>query len=475
MVRTRFAPSPTGYLHVGGLRTALFNYLFARKNGGSFILRIEDTDQQRKSENAVEQLIEMLHWAGIDYDEGPHKGGPYGPYIQSERLDIYRKYVGILLEQRHAYYCFCTPERLERIRQDQIEQKQTPGYDRHCRDLDPAESESRVRKGEPCVVRMKVPLEGEITLEDSVRGSVTIPYKVVDDQVILKSDGYPTYHCAVVVDDHLMGVTHVVRGEEWLASTPKHILLYNYFGWDIPVYAHVPLLLNPDRSKLSKRQGHVSVEAYRDLGYLPQALLNFVALLGWNPGNDRELFSLEELVREFSIERINKAGAVFDVEKLNWMNSEYIKRCTIDDLAGYIKPYFENAGYSIGDRDRFMLVTEMVRTRIATLPESVQEAAFIYRDTIEPEDEESRELITLGTSKQLFSALLEKIKKAGSLSGELFKNIVQEAGKDLGIKGKHLFMPVRAALTGRSKGPDLPLLMEVLGKDEVIKRLSKWI
>jgi nondiscriminating glutamyl-tRNA synthetase len=475
MIRTRFAPSPTGYLHVGGLRTALFNYLFARKHGGAFILRIEDTDQQRKVENAVEQLIEMLHWAGIDYEEGPYKGGNFGPYIQSERLDIYAAHTRKLIDAGHAYYCFCSPERLERVRQDQIDQKQTPGYDRFCRNLDPVESESRIGKGERFVVRMKVPLEGEITFEDAVRGTVTIPYSVVDDQIIMKSDGFPTYHLAVVVDDHLMGVSHVIRGEEWLASTPKHILLYRFSGWDIPVHGHLPLLLNPDRSKLSKRQGHVSVEAYRELGYLPEALVNFVALLGWNPGDDRELFTLGELIQEFSIERVNKAGAVFDITKLNWMNAEYIKRCTTDELAKHLKPYFDKAGYTLTDNAKLHYVLDIVRTRITTLPEAVDEAAFIFRDSIDPQDDESRELIGLETSKLLFSELLKKITDAENISGEEFKNLVQAAGKELGIKGKQLFMPVRVALTGRSKGPDLPLLADVLGRDEIAKRLSKWV
>jgi glutamyl-tRNA synthetase len=288
MVRTRFAPSPTGYLHVGGLRTALFNYLVSRKSKGTFILRIEDTDRKRQVVEAVEGLIGMLRWAGIEYDEGPDKDGGYGPYIQSRRLDTYAQHALRLIEDGTAYYCFCSAERIERIRQEQQAAKEHPGYDRTCRSIEPDESARRVSAGEPHVVRMKLPVDGEAVFTDMVRGEVRIPYGVLDDQVIVKSDGYPTYHLAVVVDDHLMNITHVIRGEEWLSSTPKHLLLYEYFGWEMPRFAHLPLLLNPDRSKLSKRQGHVAVEDFRAMGILPEALVNFIALLGWNPGDDRE-------------------------------------------------------------------------------------------------------------------------------------------------------------------------------------------
>jgi len=313
-VRVRFAPSPTGYLHVGGLRTALFNFLFARHSGGKFILRIEDTDRARYVEGAVDNLINTLRWAGLDYDEGPSAGGELGPYVQSERLEIYDEHVRILLESGAAYRCFCSPERLETMRKEQEKKKLQPKYDRTCLRLSPKEIEDNLTANKPFVVRMKVPDDATIRFSDIVRGEVEFSTERVDDQVLLKSDGYPTYHLANVVDDHLMKISHVIRGEEWLPSTPKHVLLYEAFGWEMPVFAHLPLLLNPDRSKLSKRQGDVAVEDYRDKGYLKEALVNFVALLGWNPGDAREIFSLKELEKEFSLDKVNKSGAVFNVE-----------------------------------------------------------------------------------------------------------------------------------------------------------------
>jgi len=474
MIRTRFAPSPTGYLHVGGLRTALFNYLLSRKEGGRLILRIEDTDQKRRVDEAIQQLIDMLHWAGIDYDEGPGKDGDHGPYIQSERLELHKQHAQQLVEAGHAYYCFCSSGRIEQVRQKQVENKQHPGYDRKCRDLSPDDARQKIEKGESYVVRMKLPLEGERVFTDLVRGVVRIPYNVLDDQVIIKSDGFPTYHLAVVVDDHYMNVSHIIRGEEWLSSTPKHLLLYEYFGWEPPHLAHLPLLLNPDRSKLSKRSGHVAVEDYKTMGILPEALVNFVALLGWNPGDDRELFTIDELVQEFSIEKVNKAGAVFDIEKLKWMNGEYIKKCPVDRLTGLVKPYLEEAGYDISDPDKLKKVTEIIRTRITTLPDAVDQAAFAFRSDVEPEDDEAKELIYLDSTKKLFSAVHGRLSDNDVLTGEEFKAKVQEIGKELGLKGKLLFMPVRVALTGKAKGPDLPLLVDLLGMDEVMKRIEKW-
>ncbi len=466
MIRTRFAPSPTGYLHVGGLRTALFNYLLARKEGGHFILRIEDTDQKRRVDEAVQQLIDVLHWVGIDFDEGP--------YVQSERLDIYKQHARQLLEAGHAYYCFCSAERIEKVRQEQIANKRHPGYDRRCRAVRLDEAENRIENGELHVVRMKLPLEGERVFTDLVRGVVRIPYNVLDDQVIVKSDGYPTYHLAVVVDDHLMEVSHIIRGEEWLSSTPKHFLLYEYFGWAPPKMAHLPLLLNPDRSKLSKRSGHVAVEDYKSMGILPEALVNFVALLGWNPGDDRELFTIDELVREFSIEKVNKAGAVFDVEKLKWMNGEYIKNCPGSRLVDLVRPYLQDAGYDTSDTDKLEKVVEIIRTRITTLSEAAGQAAFAYTPVITPEDDEAKELVNLDSSKKLFSVLHERLSDNSALTGEEFKAKVQEIGKELNLKGKLLFMPVRVALTGKAKGPDLPHLVDVLGMEEVLKRIEKW-
>ena len=329
-VRVRFAPSPTGYLHVGGLRTALYNYLFAKKHGGVFILRIEDTDRNRFVDGALESLIRSLENLGLHHDEGPYldgdtivERGDHGPYIQSKRLDMYRHYADELLANGHAYHCFCTSERLEKLRADQTALKQAPRYDKQCLSLSKDEVKRRIEAGEPYVIRLDVAFErGEIVFHDLVRGQVKIHAKDIDDQVLMKSDGFPTYHLANVVDDHLMEISHVIRGEEWLPSTPKHILLYEAFGWEQPEFAHLPLLLNPDKSKLSKRQGDVAVEDYLRKGYLKEALINFVALLGWNPGqgSTQEVFSLEELTFAFDINHVHKAGAVFDLRKLDWLD-----------------------------------------------------------------------------------------------------------------------------------------------------------
>jgi nondiscriminating glutamyl-tRNA synthetase len=313
MIRTRFAPSPTGFVHIGSLKMALVDYLIAKQNNGKFILRIEDTDQERFVEGAMESLLRTLNWAGIKPDEGVEfdsnnkivQVGDKGPYIQSERLDIYKKYVEELINNGHAYYCFCSKERLDEVRKVQELNKQPTGYDGHCRNLSLTEAKKRIEAGESAVVRMKMPHEGITKFTDLIRGVVEFQNSLIDDQVLLKSDGFPTYHLAVVVDDHLMEISHVIRGEEWLSSTPKHLVLYEMFGWQPPKFAHLPLLLNPDRSKLSKRQGDVSVEDYKNKGYLPEAMINFIAFLGWNPGGEKEIYSLDELIKEFSLDKVN--------------------------------------------------------------------------------------------------------------------------------------------------------------------------
>jgi len=325
-MRTRFAPSPTGFLHVGGLRTALYSYLSAKQSKGKFIVRIEDTDQERSVPGAIEDILNTLHWAGLDPDEGVmmEKGvvvqkGDKGPYIQSERLEIYQKYAQELLKKGSAYPCFCAKDRLDQMRKDQQAHKQAPMYDRMCLSLSDEEVKNKIDAGESHVLRLKIPQSEKITFTDDIRGSLTFQGHTVDDQVLLKSDGFPTYHLAHVVDDHLMDIELVIRGEEWLSSLPKHLLLFQELGWKAPRYAHVPLLLNKDKSKLSKRQNDVATEEYIEKGYLPEALINFLALLGWNPGTEQEIFSLKELTELFSLDRVQKGGAIFDLEKLNWL------------------------------------------------------------------------------------------------------------------------------------------------------------
>ncbi|HIE03586.1 MAG TPA: glutamate--tRNA ligase, partial [Candidatus Latescibacteria bacterium] len=324
MVRVRFAPSPTGRLHVGSAHTALFNWLFARHHGGAFVLRIEDTDRSRVVEGALEDILEGLRWLGLDWDEGP--------YFQSERVEIYRRHADVLLERGWAYRCFCSPERLERMRREQQARGEPPKYDRRCRDLPPDEVKGRVEAGEPNVIRLKVPLEGETKFVDLIRGEIVFRNSELDDLILLKSDGFPTYHLASVVDDHLMGITHVLRAEEWISSTPKHVLLYEAFGWEPPNFAHLPLILGPDKSKLSKRHGATALLDYRDKGYLPEAMANFLALLGWSPGDGREKLSGEEMIEEFSLEGMGKRGSVFDETKLEWLNGLCIRELPPEQL-----------------------------------------------------------------------------------------------------------------------------------------------
>jgi glutamyl-tRNA synthetase len=473
-VRVRFAPSPTGYLHVGGLRTALYNYLFAKHVGGKFILRIEDTDQTRKVEGAVENLIETLKWSGIEYDEGPGRDGGYGPYVQSQRLDLYRKFVQELIIRDKAYYCFCTAERLMEIRQKQLAAKLSTSYDRHCRTVSREEAERRIASGEQYVIRMKIPLEGELSFDDVIRGRVTIAYKMIDDQVLLKSDGFPTYHLAVVVDDHLMGITHVIRGEEWLSSVPKHILLYQYFGWELPVLAHLPLLLNPDKSKLSKRQGDVAVEDYRAKGYLKEAIVNFIAFLGWNPGDEREIFFLEQLIQEFTLERVGKAGAVFNIEKLNWLNQQHIKLKSNEELAQLIKQQLPSHQLANINESYVLNVIGLLKERLNFPKDFIEMSVYFFRDP-ESFDEgglkkywepETNDQLTLLTAR--LEALLE-------FSHTSVETALRHLAEELQIKPTKLIHPVRLALSGRTIGPGLFEMIELLGKDTVIRRLRRAI
>ncbi len=473
-VRVRFAPSPTGYLHVGGLRTALYNYLVARSSGGKLVLRIEDTDQSRKVEGAMENLIQTLKWAGIEYDEGPGVGGEAAPYIQSERLGIYHEQARRLIGMGHAYYCFCTPERLEELRKRQVAEKLNPGYDRHCRNLPQEEVAKRLKAEERHVIRMKVPTEGEIVVDDVVRGRVTISHDMLDDQVLIKSDGFPTYHLAVVVDDHLMRISHVIRGEEWLPSTPKHVLLYQYFGWDLPVYAHLPLLLNPDRSKLSKRQGDVAVEEYRTKGYLPEALVNFVALLGWNPGDDREIFTLDDLVSEFSLERVGKSGAIFNLDKLTWLNFQHLRRKSDTSILEMLKDALASSPYkdAVPSDGTLLAIIEAMRERASFLKDFVDSCPYFYTP---PEDYDPAVVKKRWKSESpaRLTALREAFAKLQSPSKEDYEETLDATAGSLGVSRGELIHPLRLALSGVGAGPGLYDIVAILGKDESIRRIDR--
>ena len=463
-VRVRFAPSPTGNLHVGGLRTALYNWLFARQNGGTFILRIEDTDQSRKVEGAEEQLLAALIWAGLDVDEGPHLGGDFGPYRQSERLATYADHARQLLDSGSAYLCFCTPERLEQLRERQQKMGLATRYDGLCRKLPTDEAASRAL-AEPHVIRLAVPRDGLIILEDQVRKKVRFEWKEVDDQVLIKGDGFPTYHLANVVDDHLMGISHVIRGEEWLPSIPKHLLLYQAFGWDPPEFAHLPLLLNKDKSKLSKRQGHVAVDDFRDAGYLPQALVNFVALLGWNDQSNQEVYDLQELTAAFTIGRVQKGGAIFDTGKLRWLNGQHIRRMEAPAFKAALLPHLD-AQWNITDA-----MVAAVQSKINLLSEAREQLDFFFEEPV-VYDEAARQALTHPRSRDILSALLAKFGSAETFSGEFLLAAVKDIGADLGLKGRDLWHPVRAAIAGRVVGPDMVTIVEAFGFEKCRERIT---
>jgi len=474
VIRTRFAPSPTGYLHVGGLRTALYAYLLAKKNGGQFLLRIEDTDQTRLVPGATENIISALQWAGIDFDEGPGKEGGCGPYIQSQRLPLYKKHAEELVAAGHAYYCFCSSERLDQVREMQIAHKLPPAYDKHCRNLSPAEVAQRRELEATSVIRMKIPTEGEITFSDIIRGSVTFSHKAVDDQVLLKSDGFPTYHLAVVVDDHYMNISHVIRGEEWLSSTPKHILLYHYFGWTAPVFAHLPLLLNADRSKLSKRQGDVAVEDYKNKGYLPEALVNFIAFLGWNPGDTREFFTIDELIKEFSLTCVGKAGAVFNLEKLDWLNSQYLQRIPAADLVERVKPLLQAHGLPTRSDEYIAQVIDILKERVVVLPDFVAGGSYFFTAPTHFDPALVAKLWKPAAAQHLndlMNIVQSLPEPTATTIEEAFRRYAQEHALSMGA----IIQPLRLALSNSGQGPSVYLIIALLGIDEAQRRCNKAI
>lgn len=476
-VRVRYAPSPTGYIHIGNLRTALYNYLFARHTGGKFILRIEDTDQARKVEGAVENLIETLKWAGLDYDEGPEKGGDYGPYYQSERLDIYKTHIDVLLQKKKAYYCFCTADRLTALREEQQKQKlnQTK-YDKHCLNLTDEEVSANISKGMPYVVRLNVDSEAIIKFKDVVRGDVEFSGEVVDDQVLIKSDNYPTYHLANVVDDHLMNVTHVIRGEEWLPSTPKHVLLYEAFGWQVPVFAHLPLLLNPDRSKLSKRQGDVAVEDYRKKGFLNEALINFIALLGWTAGDDREFYDLKELIEFFTIERVNKSGAVFDIEKLNWLNAEHLRRKSDEVLVKMLRDGLKNSKYSENEYadDYLIKVIHAMKERVSFVHEFYEKGNYFFEEPAAYEESAVKKRWK-EESPAILKKFAEKIGAYENPSKEDFETVLHETATEMNVGNGNVIHPLRLATSGVSGGPGIFEILYIIGKEKTLNRINKII
>ncbi len=468
MVRVRFAPSPTGYLHVGGARTALYNWLFARHHGGQFILRIEDTDRTRFVEDAVEDIQEGLRWLGLTWDEGP--------VFQSTRLSIYREHVERLVAEGKAYPCFCSPQRLEALREEQRRAGKRPGYDRKCRFLSPEEREERIRAGEPHTVRLAVPLEGETRVVDALRGEIVFDNRELEDIILLKSDGYPTYHLANVVDDHLMGITHVMRADEWIPSLPYHVLLYQAFGWDPPVFAHLPVILSPDgKGKLSKRHGATSVREFQRMGYLPEALRNYLALLGWSPGDDREILSVDEMIRLFDLDRVRTAPARFDYQKLLWMNSVYIQQMDEEELVRRVRPFIEEEGLS-GREEDVRAMVRLLRDRVKTLREFVTFGRYFFEDpTAYDPDGEKKHFKDPRAVAERLRMLLSRWEDLERFDAETLERTLRTLAEELGVKAGALIHPVRLAVTGFRVGPSLFILLEALGRDRVLRRIRRAI
>jgi glutamyl-tRNA synthetase len=491
-VRTRVAPSPTGFPHVGTAFQALFDWVYAKRYDGQFILRIEDTDQKRFVKGAEEALYEALDWLGLQPDESPRIGGPVAPYRQSERLDLYRQYAKQLVEQGDAYYCFCSPERLQKLRQEQQKQGIPPKYDRHCLSLSKQEVEKKLKNGEPAVIRMKVPDDREIVVNDVLRGQVRFDSNIVDDQVLLKSDGFPTYHLAVVVDDHLMKITHVERGEEWLPSAPKHVLLYQFFDWKMPKWIHTPTLRNPDRSKLSKRKGNTSLWWYREQGYLPAALLNFLGLLVWKPAENQEMFSLQAMIDKFEWREMNVTGPIFDIKKLAWLNGKYMRQLDKNQLkkqvlewAQWVESHGKNQDninkaqqilqWSQQKSDVFERALPLSSERARTLLDLHDLLEFYFLEELDYD----RDDLLQGQSASEMSVALSEVKERLSglepYNAKTWEQTIRDTADQYNLSHKDLFMSLRSAITAQQFTPPLFEVMEAIGKTQSFKRIEQAV
>jgi len=473
-VRVRIAPSPTGYFHIGSARTALFNWLFARHHGGKFIVRVEDTDRSRYNAEAVPDMIASLRWLGLDWDEGPEAGGEYGPYYQSQRLDIYRHHADQLLAQDLAYKCYCSPQRLAALREEQRKNKLDVGYDRHCRNLTATQRAEYEAQGIQPVIRFKAPLAGETSFTDVLYGTITVENKSLDDLVLLKSDGFPTYHLAVVVDDHLMAISHIMRGDEWLPSVPKHILLYQAFGWKPPVFAHLPLILAPTgKGKLSKRHGGVEIREFRRQGYLPEAMVNYLARLGWSYDDKAEIFDREGLIRYFDLTGINNSPARFSYERLEWMNAYYIRHLAPGDLAQRLVPFMAASGFDVTAADLLPLVP-LIQERLKTLADVVAWTDFFFQDDL------SYDAQLLIGKKMTAAESLAALRRARDTLAELpeftaegLEQPLRDLATQLGLKAGQLFGIVRVAVTGKKVAPPLFETLVLLGRERCLRRMDR--
>ncbi|MDD4599494.1 Glutamate--tRNA ligase 1 [bioreactor metagenome] len=479
-VRVRFAPSPTGYLHIGGARTALFNWLFARQNQGKLVLRIEDTDTERLKEDSISQILSSMRWLGIEWDEGPETGGPCGPYYQSKRLDLYREEAERLIQEGKAYYCFCTPTELEEVRVSQHQAGEAFRYNGKCRDLLLSIAQKRIAEGEKAVIRLRIPASGQVKVKDLVHGEVKFSLDQFDDLVIMKSNGMPTYNFACVVDDHAMAISHVIRAEEHLSNTPKQVLLYEALGYEPIQFAHVAMILAPDRSKLSKRHGATSVEEFRDQGFLAPAIVNYLTLLGWSPGSDQEIFTPAESMDKFQLDKVSKKAAIYDTKKLTWINGQYLNSMNLDDVTRETIPFFLRKGLVTEEQaaeqyDTIRAVVSVVRDRVKTLVELTEAAEYYFKDVTEYEEKGQRKYFSSPGVAELLRKAHERLEQLEVFDVKHTEETYQILIEELGIKAGELIHPTRLALTGRTVSPGLFDVMALLGKDRCLARLKQAI
>ena len=469
-IRVRFAPSPTGYLHVGGARTALFNWLYAKKHGGKFLLRIEDTDRSRYNENALDEIFTSLRWLGLQWDEGPEVGGDCGSYFQSERLELYNKHAAELLEKGLAYRCFCTEERLSKLREEQEKSGAgVSGYDKKCRDLPKSESDARAKNGEISVIRLKIPENRIVSFVDKIRGEISFDTKTQDDFVLLKSDGFPTYHLANVIDDHFMKITNVLRGDEWITSTPKHILLYEAFGWTAPKFAHLPVILSEDGSKLSKRKGAASVMDYKKLGVLPDALRNFLALLGWNPGDDREIMTIDEIISAFSLEKVSPKGSVFDTKKLDWVNSEYMKKTPAETLYEELKSELPEKS------DKLIAAINLMKERTNKITEIPALCDFFFNAPKIYDEQTLAKVKKDANAANILKEIAQNLTEMQICNAETSDKLLQDVVAKFAVGFGKVGLPARLAITGLGGGPSLHDIIPLIGKDECVERINAFL
>jgi glutamyl-tRNA synthetase len=479
-IRVRFAPSPTGYLHVGGARTALFNFLFARHHNGTLVLRIEDTDRKRFQKEAMDEIFQSLRWMGLEWDEGPENTGRYGPYIQSERKELYRQHANRLLENEKAYRCFCTPQRLAEMREKQksSQMKNGSGYDRHCRKFSRERSEQLAASGTPYVVRLRIPESRPIEFQDMIRGKITYQSDILDDFVLLKSDGFPTYHLANVVDDHHMKISHVMRGDEWIASTPRHMLLYEAFEWQPPRFAHMPVILSPEGGKLSKRKGAASVMDYKSEGILSEALVNFLALLGWSPGEDREIMTREELVTLFDLKKVSPKASVFDEKKLEWLNGHYLRESSIDSLYDTVVDRWLEMGLiknrSDVNESYCRSVIALMKTRAKRIQEIAENSGYFFRDPDQYDTKLANKYFK-SANLVLLKKLVAKLQETLSFDHQGLETLYRDLAESEGLSAGKLIHPTRLGVSGVGYGPGLFELMEIIGRETSVRRMLRAI